>query len=111
MGWMKCSVRKSPVILADISLHGGAFSSKALELLGYKDGDFIPQETEVQYEEDGKIGYIVEGLFWPLFTDFVLTDDRMGNRQIIDKTIDTMQAFCRERIHNAGGYDPDRLGE
>ena len=85
--------KETPVILADISLHGGAFSSKALELLGYKDGDFIPQETDVQYEEDGKIGYFVEGLFWPLFTDFVLTDDRMGNRQIIDKTIDTMQDF------------------
>ena len=35
--------KETPVILADISLHGGAFSSKALELLGYKDGDFIPQ--------------------------------------------------------------------
>lgn len=72
-----------PIILTDISMHGGAFSSKALEMLGYDPEAPMPQGSSIEWESDGTIGYISETLYFQLISKIFFTDDC----EIVDEAI------------------------
>ena len=84
--------RDKAIMLTDLSLHGGAFSSKALELLEY-DG-VIPEGSNVQYEEDGTVGYWCEEAFFVLHTRAMT----LGGSVNDDETIDLIQ-----KLFNSNG--------
>ena len=81
------------IMLTDFSLHGGAFSSKALELL--EDDGTIPAGSNVQYEADGSVGYWGEAAFFKLHTKAMM----LGGDDLDDETIDKIQ-----ELYNSNGY-------
>ena len=81
------------IMLTDLSLHGGAFSSSALALLG--DDGTIPPGSDVLYEPDGTVGYWVEAAFFALHTRAMT----LGGDSSDNETIDRIQ-----HLFNRNGY-------
>lgn len=81
--------KETPIAFLDYSLHGGAFTSRALELLEFDPEAPIPSGTTIVYEEDGSMGYISENLFFQLYAKLLLKDDE-GNKDA-DKAIDYIE--------------------
>lgn len=84
-----------PIMIVDRSMHGGTFSTAALSMLGYDPEAPLPEGSEVVYEDDGKVGYFIETIFFILHIR-ALT---MGGDEDADKTIDEIQ-----RRFNAAGF-------
>lgn len=85
--------REIPIVFEDTSLHGAAFSSKALELLGFHEGDAVPEGTKLEYEEDGSVGYITETLFFNLHNKLLLADEKKKPEKADDVIEFTEQYF------------------
>lgn len=85
----------APIMLVDHSMHGGTFSTAALNILGYNPEEPLPEGSEVVYEEDGSVGYFIETIFFILHIR-ALT---LGGDDDADKAIDEVQ-----RRFNAAGF-------
>ena len=83
------------IMLTDISLHGGTFTTKALEVLQFDFEAPLPEGSVVHYEEDGTPGYFVEGVYFMLHIRAMT----MGGEKNADQTIDEIQ-----RRFNAQGF-------
>ena len=104
-----------PIVLTDFSFHGGAFSSKALEKIGYDSKDPIPQGSNIEWEADGTVGYISETLYFQLVSKIYLTDDKKLTEEAIDfvqdlfnsngfTTVVDMLPIANVEIWNEKGY-------
>ncbi len=84
-----------PIVLTDISFHGGAFSSKALEKIGYDSNAPIPKGSNIEWETDGTLGYVSETLYFQLLSKIYITEDK----KITDEAIDFVQD-----LFNSNGF-------
>ncbi len=73
-----------PVVLTDLSFHGGAFSSKALEKVGYDSEAPIPKGSHIEWEEDGTLGYVSETLYFQFFSKIYITEDKEITNEAIN---------------------------
>lgn len=88
----------TPIVFEDTSLHGGGFSSKALEILGFSENDYVPEGTKIEQEEDGTVGYISETLFFKLHQKLLMLNE-INKPEEADRTI----AYI-ENYFNSNGY-------
>lgn len=90
--------KDTPIVFEDTSLHGGGFSSKALEVLGFSENAPVPEGTKIEYEEDGTVGYISETLFFRLHQKLLMLNE-INRPEEADRTIGYV-----ENYFNSNGY-------